>query len=165
MENVLDTYERPYDSENPVVCMDEKSVQFHGEVREPLPVDPGRVRRTDTEYTRDGTGVMLVYVEPLTGRTYVSTRRRRTALNWAETVEYLLTKVFHLYGWKSSNPAEKVYDLTVAEHKRHGGANWPCFGSCTLASVSAVQQITRLDGSTNSLSFGRSIQQSSIFPA
>lgn len=33
--------ERPYDSKEPVVCMDEKPLQLLGEVREPLPMKPG----------------------------------------------------------------------------------------------------------------------------
>jgi len=29
MEDVLGTYERPYDPEEPVVCLDEKAVSLH----------------------------------------------------------------------------------------------------------------------------------------
>ena len=36
MEDVLDVYQRPYDSSYPVVCMDESPKQLIGEVREPL---------------------------------------------------------------------------------------------------------------------------------
>lgn len=93
MENVIDVYERPYDPEYPVWCMDEKSFQFLGEVRKPIPAAPGRPRRVDAEYMRNGTGVMLVYVEPLTGKTYVSTRKHRCAADWAETVAYLLLEI------------------------------------------------------------------------
>ena len=35
MEDVLDTYEQPYDSDYPVLCMDEQPVQLHKEVRQP----------------------------------------------------------------------------------------------------------------------------------
>lgn len=93
MEAVIDVYERPYDPEYPVWSMDEKSFQFLGEIREPLPAAPGRPRRVDAEYKRNGTGVMLVYVEPLTGKTFVSTRRHRCAADWAETVAYLLLEI------------------------------------------------------------------------
>ena len=37
--------------------------------------------------------MLIVYVEPLTGKTYVSTRRHRTAEDWAETVYHLLTVI------------------------------------------------------------------------
>ncbi len=37
MENVLETYEKPYDSSFPVVCMDEQPVQLVNETREVKP--------------------------------------------------------------------------------------------------------------------------------
>ena len=93
MENVISVYERTYDPDYPVWCMDEKSLQLLADVRPELPAAPGRLRRLDGEYKRNGTAVLLVYVEPLTGRTYVSTRKRRTTDDWAETVYHLLTVV------------------------------------------------------------------------
>ena len=44
MEDVLDVYQRPYDPARPVVCLDETSRQLLGEVRTPLPHDPGSSR-------------------------------------------------------------------------------------------------------------------------
>jgi hypothetical protein len=38
MEDVLETYEQPYDSKEPVVCLDEKPVTLHADVRARLPV-------------------------------------------------------------------------------------------------------------------------------
>ena len=38
MEDVLQTYQLPYNPSIPVVCMDEASKQLIGEVQEPLPV-------------------------------------------------------------------------------------------------------------------------------
>ena len=55
MEHVLDVYHRPYDSEYPVVCMDEASKQLIAEVRQPLPAQPGRTAKYDSEYERRGT--------------------------------------------------------------------------------------------------------------
>ena len=51
MEDVLDIYKQPYDPDYPHVCMDEKSTQLIGEVRVPLPAEPGEPLRYDTEYT------------------------------------------------------------------------------------------------------------------
>ncbi|QFZ18756.1 hypothetical protein [Saccharothrix syringae] len=45
MEDVLAVYARPRDPARPVVCMDEKPVQFLGQVRDPLPARPGRDAR------------------------------------------------------------------------------------------------------------------------
>ena len=36
MEDVLEIYERPYDPAEPVVCLDEKPVTLHADVRPPL---------------------------------------------------------------------------------------------------------------------------------
>ena len=44
MEDVLQTYQLPYDPRSPVVCMDEASKQLIGEVNNPLPVRPGKVK-------------------------------------------------------------------------------------------------------------------------
>ena len=54
MEDVLDLYAEPYDPQRPVVCFDETATQLLAEVREPLPVQPGRPRREDYEYRRAG---------------------------------------------------------------------------------------------------------------
>ena len=47
MEDVLDVYTRPYDAKRPVICMDESPKQLIGEVREPIPMQPGKVRKID----------------------------------------------------------------------------------------------------------------------
>ena len=47
MEEVLATDEKPYHPVEPVVCLDEKPVTLHAEVRPPSPVAPGREARYD----------------------------------------------------------------------------------------------------------------------
>lgn len=55
LKDVLEVYTRPYDERFPQVCLDEKSKQLVGEVREPLGAGPGRVaRHDDYEYERKG---------------------------------------------------------------------------------------------------------------
>ena len=90
MEDILDIYEMPYHPEVPVVCMDEKPYQLLGEVREPLPMRPGDTRKTDCEYVRNGTCSIFTFVEPLGGVRHVSVRERRTAIDWAEEIRYLV---------------------------------------------------------------------------
>lgn len=90
MEDILDIYEMPYDPVVPVVCMDEKSYQLLGEVREPLPMRPGDTQKVDSEYMRNGTCSIFVFVEPLSGTRHVSVRERRTAIDWAEEIKYLV---------------------------------------------------------------------------
>src|ERR1035438_6190474 len=52
MEDVLGTYEKPRNPEEPVVCLDEKPVTLHADVRPASPAAPGREARQDNEYER-----------------------------------------------------------------------------------------------------------------
>lgn len=94
MEDVLDVYHRPYDPERPVVCMDECSKQLIGEVREPLPPKPGQVAKYDSEYERRGTANVFMAVEPLAGKRDVLVTDRRTRVDWAHFVQFLLLTVY-----------------------------------------------------------------------
>src|ERR1035441_10300435 len=55
MEDVLETYERPYSPQEPVLCLDEKPITLHADVRPASPAEPGREARHDSEYKRCGT--------------------------------------------------------------------------------------------------------------
>ena len=94
MEDILDLYCMPYDVEYPVVCMDEKPYQLLDEVREPIPMKPGRVHRVDAEYVRKGTCSIFVFGEPLVGWTYAHAREHRTKADWAWEIRWLLNEVF-----------------------------------------------------------------------
>ena len=94
MEDILDVYELPYDEKHPVVCMDEKPYQLLGEVRKPLPMIPGSDRKTDSEYIRNGTVSIFAFVEPLGGVHHVSVRERRTAVDRAEEIRYLVDTMY-----------------------------------------------------------------------
>lgn len=63
LEDVLTVYEPPYEEAYPQVCLDEKLVTLHGDVVEPLPVEPGHPERVDYEYERVGTANLFVMVE------------------------------------------------------------------------------------------------------
>ena len=89
MEDILDTYELPYNPMRPVVCMDEKPYQLLGETRDPLPVRACNGRKVDSEYTRNGTCSIFAFIEPLAGKHHVSVREHRTAVDWAEEIKYL----------------------------------------------------------------------------
>lgn len=75
MEDVLEIYERPYDPEQPVVCLDEKPITLHADVRPGSPAVPGREARQDNEYKRCGTANVFCAVEPRPGGTSPSPRR------------------------------------------------------------------------------------------
>lgn len=90
MEDILDIYEMPYNPAVPVVCMDEKPYQLLGETREPLYMCPGDTQKIDSEYVRNGTCSIFVFVEPLGSVRHVSVREYRTAVDWAEEIRYLV---------------------------------------------------------------------------
>ena len=85
----MDIYERPYDSDYPVVCFDERPCQLLDDVLMPIPMKPGRVERQDYEYKRNGTCVVLMAVEPLAGRRVINVTERRTKKDYAEFMKAL----------------------------------------------------------------------------
>jgi len=90
MEDVLEVYSRPYDSQRPVICMDEKPFQLLGEVREPIPMKQGKVAKVDSEYEREGTCSIFIFTEPLAGWRYAEAFKRRTKIDWAHRVKWVL---------------------------------------------------------------------------
>jgi hypothetical protein len=83
MEEVLDLYEKPYDSYRPLICMDETSKQLVSDVQPPLPPKPGLIGRQDYEYERQGVSNLFIWFEPLQSRRYVQVTDQRTAIDWA----------------------------------------------------------------------------------
>ncbi len=65
MEDVLALYERPYNAKEPVVCLDEKPVSCHADVRTPRSARPGHVAKRDNEYRRCGTANIFGVVDNL----------------------------------------------------------------------------------------------------
>jgi hypothetical protein len=90
MEEVLDVYARPYDSQYPVLCMDEQPIQLLKETRAPIAGTKKHARRVDYEYERAGTASIFMFCEPLAGWRHVSVRERRTKVDWAQEMEPLL---------------------------------------------------------------------------
>jgi len=90
MENVLETYEKPYDSSQPVVCMDEQPVQLVNETRQVIPATKDHLKRVDYEYERNGTASIFMFCEPLAGWRRATARKRRTKCDWAHEVASLL---------------------------------------------------------------------------
>jgi transposase len=93
MEDVLDVYHRPFDPARPLVCVDEVPVQLVGEVRRPVPAEPGRPARYDYEYVRNGTANLFLTFQPLTGWRHVGVTDRRTALDFAELLRWLVEDI------------------------------------------------------------------------
>ena len=84
MEQVLDTYEQPYDTRRPVVCFDERPCQLLGDVLMPIPMKPGRIECQDYHYKRHGTCVVFMAVEPLAGRRIVKVTEHKAKKDYAD---------------------------------------------------------------------------------
>ena len=90
MEDVLEVYQRPYNPEYPVVCMDESPKQLIGEVHPPIPIKSGSVEKIDAEYVRNGTVEIFIEVEPLAGKRHVAVTEHRTKIDWAAQIKEML---------------------------------------------------------------------------
>lgn len=94
MYSLLALYAKPLRCDEPVVCIDEKSLQLIAHSREPLPMAPGVAARQDYEYVRKGTTNLFVAVEPKAGRRVVSVTEHRAKTDFVGFVQALLTKTY-----------------------------------------------------------------------
>lgn len=90
MEEVLETYSKPYDPACPVLCMDEQPVQLLKETRKPIPATAKHGKRVDYEYERAGTANIFMFAEPLAGWRDVAVRQTKTKFDWATETARLL---------------------------------------------------------------------------
>jgi hypothetical protein len=94
MYALCDLYARPYDPQEPVVCLDEKSTQLLASSRADLPAQPGQIAKQDYEYVRQGTRNLFVAVEPKGGHREVVVTARRTKADFVQFVGGLLRTVY-----------------------------------------------------------------------
>lgn len=94
MYELLDLYARPFDPREPVVCIDEKSLQLLGHSRAALPMTPGVPAKIDYEYVRGGTVNLFVAVQPQAGHREVSVTRQRGKADSVAFVSSLLTGTY-----------------------------------------------------------------------
>jgi len=94
MEDVLEVYTRPYDADQPLVCMDETSKQQIMEVRQPIEHAPGRGYRYDAEYKRNGVSNLFMFLAPIEGWRHVKVTDRRTKIDWAHAMRELVDEHF-----------------------------------------------------------------------
>ena len=90
MEDVLAVYEKPYDSAEPVICIDEKPVSLHADVRPPSPAKPGKPAKQDNEYERRGTANIFGAVEPKAGRHFTAATPDRSGYQFACLVKRIV---------------------------------------------------------------------------
>ena len=97
MEDVLDLYAEAPDPQRPVVCFDESPTQLVGEVRQPIPAEPGKLERYDCEY-----------------------RRNRSRMQWAKSaaVRWSVTFTARLEQWASCGSL--TFHAGPGQMKAHG---------------------------------------------
>jgi hypothetical protein len=115
MEDILGVYERPFNPKRPMVCVDEGKKELRSTPRGSIPAKPGREKREDYEYVREGSasspsgavlgarsasspsGAVLgsrsanifMALEPLAGKRVVKITDRRTKLDFARFLKFL----------------------------------------------------------------------------
>ena len=130
MEDVLALYERPLSEKEPVVCMDEKPVVLHADVRPPRPMRPGRIARRDSEYERRGTANVFCGVEPKAGRHFTKATPDRSSPQFADylvriAAAYPQVDNIHLVMDNLSSHSRKA--LVDRFGERIGGLLWDRF--------------------------------------
>lgn len=94
MERVLDVYKRPYNPENPIICMDESPKQLIAEGRPHQKMKPGRESRVDYEYIRHGVVNVFMANEPLRGKRFTQITEFKTMKEWALFIKMIATKYY-----------------------------------------------------------------------
>ena len=94
MEDVLDVYAESTDPTEPRVCFDECPYQLLDDVREPWPTQPGKPKRQDCEYEREGMCNLFLFLEPHLGWRHVEVTKRRTKQDFAQAMKDLVDTHF-----------------------------------------------------------------------
>jgi hypothetical protein len=94
MYALLELYARPKSKTEPVICIDEKSLQLIGHSREPLPMTSDSPTKQDYEYVRNGTTNLFVAVEPKAGQRNVSVTAHRGKIDFVAFISELLTGAY-----------------------------------------------------------------------
>jgi len=89
MEDVLDLYAEAPDPKRPVVCFDESPTQLIGEVRQPIPAEPGQIERYDCEYKRNGTANLFIFLDAHRSWRKVKVTDSRAAVDFAACMREL----------------------------------------------------------------------------
>jgi hypothetical protein len=93
MEAVLDEYEKPYDPDCPVVCLDESPKQLIGEARNGF-TDRYGVEHVDYEYTRNGVRDLYMIVEPKGGKRQVLVKPNHNQVTYAQVIAHIAESMY-----------------------------------------------------------------------
>lgn len=125
MEEVLDTYEKPYDAAHPVVCLDETPQQLIGETRTPFTDSHGVVHQ-DYEYERHGVADIYVVCEPLAGKRELFVTENHGSKQWAKIVAHMAENMYPdaaqitlIQDNLSAHKTAALYDILPPERARN----------------------------------------------
>jgi len=113
MEKVLDVYKRPYDENNPIVCMDESPKQLIEDGHPKTEMKPGQEARQDYEYIRHGVVNIFIANEPLKGTRLVEVTEYKTKKDWAQFVKRIADELY---------PNAKKITLIMDNYKTHAAS-------------------------------------------
>lgn len=94
MEEVLDTYEKPYTPTHPVVCFDERPCFLIADELDIIPARPGQLERFDYTYKKCGSANVFGFFEPLQGRREILVTNRRTMHDFAKAMQQLVDEFY-----------------------------------------------------------------------
>jgi hypothetical protein len=94
MYELLALYATPLRHDEPVICIDEKSLQLIGHSRAPLAMAAHSPGKQDYEYVRHGTTNLFVAVEPKAGQRVVSVTEHRGKADFVAFINELLTSTY-----------------------------------------------------------------------
>ncbi len=94
MEDILDVYQRAYDENEVLICMDETSKQQVKETRIPLAPQASKLEKFDYEYERNGVSNLFMLFGPLKGWRQVKVTDRHTKIDWAHLIKELVDEHF-----------------------------------------------------------------------
>ena len=94
MEDVLEVYSQPYSEDYPVVCMNEKPVQFYVDFCKGFRCEKNGFQYDEYQYIRNDTASIFLFTEPLADWRYADAQERRTAQDWAMQIKWLLTEQY-----------------------------------------------------------------------
>jgi len=101
MEDVLDLYALPYNENEPVIGVDEKTIQLLDHLHASIPMNRKHCERVDYQYKRNGTVNIFVGVEPKGGRRFLMVMAKKARVDFLAYLyefhlQYLDAKRIHI---------------------------------------------------------------------
>jgi hypothetical protein len=137
MERVLEVYEKPYDAEYPVVCMDESPKQI---IDYKEFIDSSGRKRQDSEYIRLGVAEIFVAFEPLAGFREMTVENDHKTDTWVSFIALMMDTVYKM--------AKKVTAAIVMVIPNTDSIIFQSFSSCFFDYLLRPHKVIHIRGLT-----------------